>query len=87
MAANERANESLSQIRTVRAYQGESFEHERYMEKLRTAAEASKSVGRERGMFMALVEAGIIGLFAGVMGYGGHMVSQGNPSRNNNFCP
>ncbi len=72
-----RAEETLSGIRTVQSFQGESFEARRYGERLRDLLVIQLRNARVGGGFIGLMQFAGFGAFAIVLGYGGRLMLRG----------
>lgn len=76
-AANEVAEESLSGIRTVRAFTAESREVSRYGEAVQRSFELARARSRAGGLFMAVASFCAAGAAVAVLWYGSHLVLRG----------
>jgi ATP-binding cassette subfamily B protein len=74
------AEESLSSIRTVRAYVAERIEMDRFGEATGAAYQAARRRAFAAGTFMGGASAGVYAAAAAVLGYGGLLVSRGELS-------
>jgi ABC transporter fused permease/ATP-binding protein len=75
-AANEVAEESLSGIRTVRAFTAEAREVERYGEAVSRSFDLARSRAKAGGLFMAVAAFCAAGAAVAVLWYGSHLVLQ-----------
>jgi len=75
------ASESLSNIRTVKAFTGEAQERQRYAAALGASAAASGRISTEVGLFHGLMGLGMSALAGGVFMYGGSLVAAGELGR------
>jgi ABC-type multidrug transport system fused ATPase/permease subunit len=78
--ASHAAEESLSSIRTVRAYVAEQIEVERFGAATGAAYQAARRRALAAGTFMGGASAGVYAAAAAVLGYGGLLVSRGELS-------
>ncbi len=74
------AEESLSAMRTVRAFNAEPAERARYDAAIADSYEAARRRARAGSLFMGGASAGIYLAIAAVLGYGGQLVSRGDLS-------
>lgn len=75
------ANESLSHVRTVRAFTGEEDEVSRYGAALSQGSSLTRQIGLEYSGFRAGVSLGLTGLAGLILMYGNSLVSAGEMSR------
>ncbi len=71
------AEESLSAMRTVRAFNAEPAERARYDAAIADSYEAARRRARAGSLFMGAASAGVYLAIAAVLGYGGRLVAQG----------
>jgi len=74
------AEETISGLRTVRAFAQEQYEQNRYSKSLATALSAARSRILQIGWFMGIASAFGYASVAGVLWYGGHLVVSGRMS-------
>jgi ABC-type multidrug transport system fused ATPase/permease subunit len=75
------AHESLSHVRTVRAFTGEDEEVAKYRARLDASSAISREMGREYSLFKGVVSLGITALAGLVLGYGSLLVGTGELTR------
>ena len=74
------AEESLSAMRTVRAFNAEPAERARYDAAIAESYEAARRRARAGSLFMGGASAGVYLAIAAVLGYGGRLVARGDLS-------
>lgn len=75
------AAESLSHIRTVRAFTGEKDELDKYTSHLNYASSVSHAMGIEYSLFRGIVSLGLTVIAGLVLGYGGILIGNGELTR------
>lgn len=75
------AQESLQNIRTVRAFTGESTESNKYTTLLDRSSAISKEMGKEYSFFRGIVSLGITAMAGGVLWAGNSLIQNGDMTR------
>jgi subfamily B ATP-binding cassette protein MsbA len=72
--ANAGAEEALSSIRIVQAFNAEEWELKRYAERIQRSFQSALRVGRQRAFFIAAIQFASFACLSLVLWYGGHLV-------------